>query len=189
MNCFSFEKSVLSIDEIMAKTKLAKATIYRLLWTLERNDLVGYDQSLNRYRLGNKPLEYGLMPTNFVGRRRTLHNGALGIVLLSYMDEEFVYDFLKRYPLEQHTSKTVMDEIIFINRLKEIRELGYFVDVDETFMGYTALAAPIFNEKNEAIAALAISGASFKMEGSRREELTSLLKDVAFKISKHMGLR
>lgn len=115
---------MLSIDEIMAKTKLAKATIYRLLWTLERNDLVGYDQSLNRYRLGNKPLEYGLMPTNFVGRRRTLHNGALGIVLLSYMDEEFVYDFLKRYPLEQHTSKTVMDEIIFINRLKEIRELG-----------------------------------------------------------------
>ncbi len=238
LNCFSFEKPVLSIDEIMAKTKLAKATIYRLLWTLERNDLIGYDQTLNKYRLGNKPLEYGgivlanldirreaepymqdlheltghsiilakqqeesiqylvrydsdegLMPTNFVGRRRTLHNGALGIVLLSYMDEEFVRDLLQRYPLEQHTPKTVTDEAIFIKRLKEIRELGYFVDVDETFMGYTALAAPIFNEKHEAIAALAISGASFKMEGSRREELMSLLKDVALKISKQMGLR
>lgn len=238
LNCFSFEKPVLSIDEIMTKTKLAKATIYRLLWTLERNDLIQYDQSLNKYRLGNKPLEYGgivlanldirreaepymqdlheqtghsiilakqqddsiqylvrydsdegLLPTNFVGRRRTLHNGALGIVLLSYMDKDFVHDLLKRYPLEQHTPKTVVDESRFLERLNEIRDVGYYVDEDETFMGYTAIATPIFNEKNEAIAALAISGASFKMEGTRRKELTNLVKDVALKISKQMGLR
>ncbi|MEC1722792.1 IclR family transcriptional regulator domain-containing protein [Schinkia azotoformans] len=188
MNCFSFEKSVLSIDEIMAKTKLAKATIYRLLWTLERNDLVGYDQSLNKYRLGNKPLEYGgivlanldirreadpymqdlheqtgysiilatrqdesiqylvrydsdegLMPTNFVGRRRTLHNGALGIVLLSYMDEEFVYDFLKRYPLEQHTCNIVIsrskndDEYNVRSYFLFKRSRGSNTDIEEMF--------------------------------------------------------
>ena len=59
LNCFSFEKPVLTIEEIMFKTKLAKATTYRLLWTLERNNLIQYNQHTNEYRLGTKALEYG----------------------------------------------------------------------------------------------------------------------------------
>ncbi|WP_102348708.1 IclR family transcriptional regulator [Bacillus sp. Marseille-P3661] len=238
LNCFSFEKPALTIEEIMDKTKLAKATTYRLLWTLERNDLIQYDQSSNLYRLGNKPLEYGgivlenldirresepylldlyeqtghsvilatphdetiqyllrfdsdegLQPNNFVGRRRIIHNGALGIVLLAYMDGQFVEELLEHYPLEPLTPKTVTDSTHFIKRLKDIRKNGYFVDIDQTFMGYTAIAAPIFNEKKQGIASIGISGASYKMEGERREELVKLVIDISMKISKRMGYR
>jgi IclR family KDG regulon transcriptional repressor len=236
LNCFSFEQPVLSIDEIMEKTKLAKATIYRLLWTMERNGLIQYDEKTNEYRLGYKPLEYGgivlenldirreaepyllelheitghsiilataqgetiqyllrydsdegLQPSNFVGRRRILHNGALGIVLLAFMRIDFVQELLKQYPLEALTPKTLIDKERFLNRLQEIRQNGFYVDVDGTFIGYTAIAAPIFREKDKAVAAIGISGPSYKMEEERREQLIKLITGTAMKISQRMG--
>ncbi len=236
LNCFSFEKPVLSIEELMEKTKLAKATIYRLLWTMERNDLIRYDQKTNEYRLGFKHLEYGgivlenldirreaepylmelhersghsailavpqgemiqyllrydsnegLQPNNFIGRRRILHNGALGIVLLAYESADFVKQLLEQHPLEALTPKTLLDPERFFRRLEEIRQKDYYVDVDETFIGYTAIAAPVFREQNKAIAAIGVSGASYLMEGKKREQLIHLISETVKKISIRMG--
>ncbi|MFC0560283.1 IclR family transcriptional regulator [Halalkalibacter alkalisediminis] len=236
LNCFSFEKTELSIDEIMKKTKLAKTTTYRLLWTLERNYLIQYNQKTNQYRLGTRLLEYGgivlehldirreaepimlklyeetghsvilaqpqsetiqyvlrfdsdegLQPNNFVGRRRIIHNGALGIVLLAYMDEEFVQNLLQDFPLESFTPKTETDEQVFLKRLIKIRDNGFYVDEDETFIGYTAIAAPIFQGKKQVVASIGISGPTFKMEGDRREQLIEKIKKAALDISIEMG--
>jgi IclR family transcriptional regulator, KDG regulon repressor len=238
LNCFSFEKTELPIDEIMKKTKLAKTTTYRLLWTLERNHLIQYNQKTNEYRLGSRLLEYGgvvlenldirreaepimlklheetghsvilaqpqsesiqyvlrldsdegLQPNNFVGRRRVLHNGALGIVVLAFMDEDFILKLLKEFPLEPYTPKTVTDQRVFLQRLIEIRSNSVFVDVDETFIGYTAIATPIFQNENKVIASIGISGPSFKMEGERREQLIDKIKKAALEISIQMGYR
>ncbi|MFC3885127.1 IclR family transcriptional regulator [Bacillus songklensis] len=236
LNCFSFERPDLSIEEIIEKTKLAKATVYRLLWTMERNGLIQYDQKENRYRLGYKSLEYGgivlenldirreadpylhelheltghsvilavrqgdtvqyllrydsdegFQPRNFIGRRRILHNGALGILLLAYMQADFIEELLNRYPLEPHTPNTVVDKEQFLHRLREIRKEGIFVDVDETFIGFTAIAVPIYGGKDNVIAVLGISGPSFKMEGESRERLIKQIKEAAMKVSQRMG--
>ncbi|GAE26577.1 transcriptional regulator [Halalkalibacter wakoensis JCM 9140] len=236
LNCFRYEKPELSIEEIMNKTKLAKTTTYRLLWTLERNYLIQYNQVTNRYRLGTGFLEYsgivyehldikresepylqklyeetghsvilaqpqsetiqylvrydsedGLQPNNYVGRKRILHNGAFGIVLLAQMDLTFVEALLEDYPLEERTPKTITDQTLFIERLAEIKENGYFVDVDETFVGYTAISAPIFNDRNQVIASVGISGPSFKIEGERRKQLIDQVKNTGIEISLQMG--
>ncbi|MDT8859705.1 IclR family transcriptional regulator [Alkalihalobacillus sp. MEB130] len=236
LNCFSYEKPELTIEDIMIKTKLAKTTTYRLLWTLERNYLIQYNQTTNRYRLGTGLLEYsgivfdnldirreaepyllalyeetehsvilaqpqaetiqylvrydsedGLQPNNYAGRKRILHNGAFGIVLLAQMDKNFVEKLLEDYPLESRTPKTLTDPTLFFERLQDIRERGYYVDVDETFIGYTAISAPIFNGSNQVIASVGISGPSFKMEGERREQLISTIKKAAYSISLQMG--
>jgi DNA-binding IclR family transcriptional regulator len=236
LNCFSFERPNLTISEIIEKTKLAKATVYRLLWTLEQYGLIQYDQKDNTYRLGYKPLEYGgivlenldirreadpylqelhertghstvlvvpqgetiqylirhdsdddFQPRNFVGRRRILHNGAFGIAILAYMDSDFVEGLLDRYPLEAFTPNTLINKEQFIQRLGKIREDGFFVDVEETFVGYTAIAAPVFDRNDKAIAAVGISGPSFKMEGETREQLIRQTTEVAQKISLRMG--
>lgn len=236
LNCFSFDRPNLSIAEIMEKTKLAKATVYRLLWTLEQHGLIQYDQQDNTYRLGYKPLEYGgivlenldirreagvyllelfertghstvlvvpqgesiqylirhdsdegFQPRNFIGRRRILHNGAFGIAILAFMEMDFVEGLLDRYPLEAFTPNTLTDREQFKRRLEEIRRAGYFVDVEETFVGFTAIAVPIFDRNNHAIAAIGISGPSFKMEGEAREQLVRQTTEAAKKISLRMG--
>jgi IclR family KDG regulon transcriptional repressor len=236
MNCFSFERPELSIGDIIEKTKLAKATAYRLLWTLEQNGLIQYDPKENTYRLGYKSLEYGgivlenldirreagpylqqlkertghstvlavpqgetiqylmrydsdedFQPRNFIGRRRILHNGAFGIVMLAYMEPGFVNDFLERYPLEALTPNTVTDKDRFVRRLQEIRNNGFFVDSGETFMGFTAIAAPVFDGRENVIAAVGMSGPSFKIEGEDRAEFIHQTVTTAMKISRRMG--
>ncbi|WP_338449727.1 IclR family transcriptional regulator [Niallia oryzisoli] len=236
LNCFSFERPNLTIEEIIEKTKLAKATVYRLLWTMEKNGLIYFDQKENMYRLGYKPLEYGgivlehldvrreadpylqelqehtghstilavpqgtnlqyllrydsdegFQPRNFIGRRRILHHGGLGIVLLAYKPEKFVQKLLDEHPLEEHTPNTLVEPESFMQRLREIRQKGIFVDEDETFMGYTAISAPIFGTGNEPVAAIAVSGPSFKIQGQAREKLSQQLQAVAGKISRRMG--
>lgn len=61
LNSFGFDQSKLTIDDIVAKTELPKTTVYRILWTLEKNGLVHFDERSVTYRLGFKLLEYGGM--------------------------------------------------------------------------------------------------------------------------------
>lgn len=49
----------LSIEMIMKETKLPKATVYRLLYTLELRGLIKYDTNKQTYALGLKFLTYG----------------------------------------------------------------------------------------------------------------------------------
>jgi DNA-binding IclR family transcriptional regulator len=236
LNCFSFEKVELSIDDIVARTKLAKATAYRLLWTMERNGMIQYDSKENKYRLGYKMLEYGgivlenvnirreaepflyelfettghtvllgvpqedtiqyllrydsdegFQPRSFIGGRRVMNIGALGTVMMAYMNGEYIQKLLAEHPLEAHTPHTVTDINVFTERLAAIGEQGFFVDVDETFIGFTAIAAPIFDSRGEVIGSIGLAGPSFKMEGETRKQLIGLTTKAAHKISMRMG--
>src|SRR5690606_29753373 len=207
LNCFSFERSKLSIDEVMKRTGLAKATEDHMLWTLEINGLLHYDPKENNYRLGYKMMEYGgivlenldirreaepylqelfeatghtvllvvrqfdtlqyllrfdsdegFQPQSYVGRRRVLHYGAMGTVLMAYLPRKEAEELLEKYPLEQHTPYTLLDLEAYFKRLDEIRQQGYFVDVDETFVGFTAIAVPIYDSTGQAVAVVGIAG-------------------------------
>jgi DNA-binding IclR family transcriptional regulator len=237
LNCFHFERPALSIEDIVDKTGLPKATVYRLLWTMERNGLVHYDPKEGQYRLGYKIMEYGgivlanldirresehdlielhektgltvilavpqgdmiqylarldsdeyFQPRNYVGRRRVLHNGALGITMLAHMDPAFVDDLLARYPLEPLTPFTVTDPDEFRQLLRKIREDGHYVDADGTFVGFTAIAVPVLNGKGEAVAAVGLSGATHKVTGEEKDHYIRLLKQTASKIAQKLGL-
>ncbi|MEJ9233132.1 IclR family transcriptional regulator [Peribacillus butanolivorans] len=235
LNCFSFEKTSLSTDEIIKETGLPKTTIFRLLWTLEKNGLIQYDLKEHSYRLGYKILEYGgialedvdirqeaepflselhkrtdytiLLGTkqddtiqyllrydkgdftsaSYIGRRRILHYGALGILLMAYLPVEEAERILQNYPLDQLTPFTVIDEDKFVRRLEIIRNQGFYVDIDETFVGFTAISVPIFGTKGQVIAAVGISGASFKMEEEGIERITDLARNTCLNISRRMG--
>ncbi|GAB7386398.1 DNA-binding transcriptional regulator KdgR [Bacillaceae bacterium] len=236
LNCFTFEHHQLSIEEIMQKTGLAKATAYRLLWTLEKNGLVHYDGKENVYRLGYKMAEYGgivlenldirreaepfltqlhqetkqtivmavrqedtfqylfkydsddgFQPLSYVGKRRLLHYGALGTIFMAYLPPEEAEKILEKYPLVAHTPHTITDKNEYLSRLQKVREQGYFIDVDETFIGFTAISAPVMNAKREVIAAVAIAGPSFRFAGAARAEYLHLLRKTASNISQRLG--
>lgn len=236
LNCFSFEHVSLSIDEIVKKTGIAKATVYRLLWTLEQENLIIYDQSENKYRLGYKLLEYGsivinnidirkeaepilseihnelghnmllairqgdqmqyllnyespdgLQTKSYPGRRRVLHYGALGTVFMAYLPPDEVKKILLKAPLEKRTPYTLTDEKQYMERLQKIRSQGYFIDVDETFVGFTAIAVPVFGNYNEVVAVIGIAGPGFQMENEQRDYILQVMKNAANELSKRIG--
>lgn len=52
LECFSKNESELSIDTIVIRTKLAKTTVYRMLYTLRSRGLIRYNESSALYSLG-----------------------------------------------------------------------------------------------------------------------------------------
>lgn len=236
LNCFSFDRSKLTIDEVTKRTGLSKATAYRLLWTMEKNGLIHYDPKENNYRLGYKMMEYGgivlenldirreaepylaelfeatghtvlmvvrqedtlqyllrfdsdegFQPQSYVGRRRVLHYGAMGTIFMAYLPREEAKQLVAKYPLEKHTPYTLTDLDSYFKRLDKIRQDGYFVDVDETFVGFTAVAVPVWSSKGEVAAAIGVAGPSFKLEGGTREKIIKLTKEAATNISRRLG--
>lgn len=59
LNAFTIRRPELSIDQIVELTGLPKATVYRLLYTMEFHGLIRYDATSALYRPGFQLLNYG----------------------------------------------------------------------------------------------------------------------------------
>ena len=92
-----------------------------------------------------------------VGRRRPLHYGMLGMVLMAGMDSNEVDRVLEEYPLETHTPFSITDVDAFSLRLEEIRMQGYVMEKEEAVEGLLGIAAPIKDYNRQTIAALGIA--------------------------------
>lgn len=93
--------------------------------------------------------------TGEIGSSFDLHATAPGKVFLAWADKEFINRQLKR-KLHAHTSKTTTDTGSLRNELKQIREQGYATNKEEYGAGLLGLAAPIFNEDRDVVAALGV---------------------------------
>lgn len=58
MNAFTSQTPELSIEQIASTTRLPRATVYRILYTLERRGLIRFDEQALTYRLGFQFLAY-----------------------------------------------------------------------------------------------------------------------------------
>lgn len=61
LNCFSLERSKLSFKEILNMAKLPRSTLYRVLYTLEKEDYIVYDEHPDEYRLSMRFFELGMV--------------------------------------------------------------------------------------------------------------------------------
>ena len=236
LNCFSNEYPTLYIENIVEKTKLPKATVYRILWSLEQNGFIQYDDKENNYSLGHKFLEFGeivkenqdvlkeagailskvhielgfpilmavrqkesiqfllafenpdgIQSGSYVGRKRALNIGALGIALMAYLPLEECKKILNQLPLEKRTPYTLVDEDQFLERLDTIRQKGYFVEKDEVNVGFSGIGVPVFNRNQEIIAVIGTFGSNFDMNPKVNKKIIKTLKDTADQLSKRVG--
>jgi DNA-binding IclR family transcriptional regulator len=90
-------------------------------------------------------------------------------------------------PLTAFTQHTITDPIKLRIDLAEISDQGYAVSNEEFEEGLVAVAAPIHDHTGEVIAALSISGPSFRMRAGSLQAHISNLKECAHLISKELG--
>jgi DNA-binding IclR family transcriptional regulator len=119
--------------------------------------------------------------TNHVGDRGAPHSTATGRVLLSYLPPADVSHYLEG-DLRTFTPRTVTDRNELARIIDITRQQGFSVVIDEQELGVTSIAAPIMDHSGEVIAALAISGPTYRME-SRMPELTALTREYASRMS------
>lgn len=87
-----------------------------------------------------------------------LHASSMGKVILSYLSEEKREALLEACDMRAYTRYTITDRDALRSELSAIREQGYGRDMEEYIDGTSCVAFPIFNDKDEIVAAMSVSG-------------------------------
>ncbi|MGV2387160.1 MAG UNVERIFIED_CONTAM: IclR family transcriptional regulator, partial [Thermobifida fusca] len=109
--------------------------------------------------------EYGssaISGRNWIGKRTPLHATASGKVLLTWADGEEVREVLAG-ELTEYTSHTITEVRALEAELAKVREQGWASASEELELGLNALAAPIRNSTGEVVAAVGVSGPSYRL--------------------------
>jgi DNA-binding IclR family transcriptional regulator len=104
----------------------------------------------------------------WIGRRTTPHAVANGKVLLAYGAIP-VPAHLERYTEHTITTAEALDE-----ELAAVRRAGYAKAVAELEDGLVAVASPVFDGSGACVAALSVSGPSYRMAPDQLDELGML---------------
>ncbi len=122
----------------------------------------------------------------WIGRRMPLHCTAAGKVLLAALTPAERALILPR-PLPRFTADTITDPEHLEVTLARVAAQGYAVDAGEFEEGFSAMAAPIRDHRGEVVAALAISGPSFRLNAEAMASLREPLLTTAARISADLG--
>lgn len=129
----------------------------------------------------------GLMSSR-VGRRAPAHCTGLGKALLAYTPSGFIQENLAKLKLTKFTDTTITDEGELIEHLKQVRARGYALDLGEHEYEVRCVAAPIFDQYGETIAAISVSGPRDRMDPvAQNIEMIQRTLLAANNISKNLG--
>jgi DNA-binding IclR family transcriptional regulator len=130
-----------------------------------------------------------VMALSPIGSHRPANSTAIGKVLLAGMGREQAEGLLAREGLTRRTAHTVVDRGQLLEQLDEIAEAGFAIDVGEWDEGLTCLAAPIHNRFGTVVAALGVSGPSWRVSAERVPEVSGLLIAAAQGIERELRPR
>ena len=101
------------------------------------------------------------------GGRVPLHCSSVGKALLSAMPEAQVSKILHRQGLPRLTVKTIHTASALRQDLTRSRDRGYALDDEEHAVGLRCIAAVVFNENADAVAAVSLSGPMARIPDER----------------------
>jgi len=131
-----------------------------------------------------------LRATSKVGQRNAVNSCSLGKALLAHLPEQELDALFKKMPFIRKTANTITNPNQLKEHLQSVRAQGYALDDEESEEGIRCVAAPVFNDRKTAVAAISISGPSIRMTRQRIEEtLKDEVMQTALQISHKLGFR
>jgi IclR family acetate operon transcriptional repressor len=129
-------------------------------------------------------LDHVLRMTPQIGRRQPLHSTSLGKVLLSNMHPVQLNEYLLEKELTSLTENTITDPRQLIEELDRVKTQGYALDLEETEIGICCVAAPVWGDDHQIVAAISVSGPATRM---KKKGLDTFLKDNVIATSKKIS--
>jgi DNA-binding IclR family transcriptional regulator len=122
----------------------------------------------------------------WVGQSCPVHATSSGKVLLAGLDGADVRARLSSV-LESFTENTVVKIADLQGELADVRERGWASVSEELEVGLNAVAAPVYDANSQVIAALSVSGPSYRLDRDRYEEVAKLTIIAADTVSRRLG--
>lgn len=126
---------------------------------------------------------------DWVGSLTPLHATSSGKVLLASLPADERDTILKTVGLPARTPRTITNRAELEKQLLDVSREGYAVVHEEFEIGLTAVAVPIYNHLGKVIAAVSISGPSFRFTPQDDPGLIEGLREAGLAISAKMGYR
>ncbi|MDH3447582.1 MAG: helix-turn-helix domain-containing protein [Gammaproteobacteria bacterium] len=124
-----------------------------------------------------------------LGSRSPVHASGVGKALLASMSAQGVARILERRGLARYTDHTIVTPTRLHDELEQIRQQGYALDDEEHAVGLRCVAAPIFDENGQALAAISLSGPKARIVDSRLGELGNSIRQTVAEITRELGGR
>ncbi|MBB5037981.1 IclR family transcriptional regulator [Prosthecobacter dejongeii] len=122
-----------------------------------------------------------------VGHAFPLHTAAPAKAMLAFMPEDKRNALIKGIHFTKHTKTTLTSTKAFVAELSEVNNNGYALDRCEESEAYACAAAPVFDAREEVIAAIWISGPSDRLPLSKLPAVGKIVAAHAVKLSTSMG--
>ncbi|ESP87069.1 IclR family transcriptional regulator [Candidatus Halobonum tyrrellensis] len=115
------------------------------------------------------------------GKRRYLHNTALGKAILAYMPDHRVEAILDQHGLPRATERTITDREELYEELAAVRDRGYAYCNQERVEGLQCIATPLISRADGAVlGAISVAGPTTRMTNDRvGEEILDRLLQAA----------
>ncbi|WP_166353979.1 IclR family transcriptional regulator [Phytoactinopolyspora limicola] len=139
------------------------------LSVLEGNESVTIDQILSTSTVASR---------SWLGRRTPLHCTSPGKVFLAGLDDAERESIIAG-PHERYTDHTIVDPNQLAEEIDRVRADGYATSSEEFEEGLSAAAAPVYAADGSVIAAIGLSGPSYRLEGEQMAQAAPLVRQAA----------
>ncbi len=124
--------------------------------------------------------------TKVGGRVAMVASGVGKAVLATYSDED-VNAIICRQGMPRLTQKSIVRPGELFRELQSIRRLGYAVDDEEARIGLRCVAAVVYSDCSEPLAAISVSGLASRMTDDRLPALGRIVREVASELTVALG--
>jgi DNA-binding IclR family transcriptional regulator len=107
--------------------------------------------------------------------------------MLAFLPEERIADILRRTRFERFTNHTISTAETLRVEIEKTRRRGYAVDDEELEEGLRCIAVPVLDAQRLPVAAVSVSGPSFRVTAQKLPSIANHLLQCVRGISVDMG--
>lgn len=122
------------------------------------------------------------------GMRFDLHSTGPGKVLLAFLPEDERNGLLARLPLIRRTRNTITGQAAFAEEMAAIRAQGHSLDREEDVIGCACVGAPVFDERQQLIAAVWTTGPADRLTEPLFATAAEAVKACARRITERLSI-
>jgi DNA-binding IclR family transcriptional regulator len=147
--------------------------------------LMEEDVALLEQVIGNHPFTFFIKP----GKHFVIHASAPGKALIAFLNESEREAILDRIDMVRYNARTITTKEAMRKEIDWIQAHGYAVDRAEEMDGVHCVAAPVFNQHREPIAAIWTTGPSSRLKENDFESVAAKVVHCARQISHTLGYK
>ncbi len=124
--------------------------------------------------------------TKVGGRVAMVASGVGKAVLATYSDED-VGAIISHHGMPRMTEKSIVRPSDLFRELEKVRRQGFAIDDEEACMGLRCIAAVVYNDCSEPLAAISVSGMTSRLTDDRLPALGETVREVAAELTVALG--